>query len=72
VCFACANAPLLWHALRGPERWALANPLVVTLALSALGASFELGRWFLLPAAPNLAHVVFFALGMRSRASSAR
>jgi hypothetical protein len=72
LCFAAANGPLLWHALRGPEKWALANPLVATLALSALGATFELGRMFLVPAAPNLAHVVFFALGVRSRARAAR
>jgi len=72
VCFVAANRPLLWRALRGPERWALANPLAVTLALSAGGAAFELGRMFLVPAAPNLAHVVFFALGARSRARSAR
>jgi hypothetical protein len=63
VCFAVANVPLTWRALRGPERWALANPVVLTLALAALGASFELGRRLLVPAAPNLAHLAFFGLG---------
>jgi hypothetical protein len=72
LCFVAASLPVLWHALRGPEKWALANPLVATLALSTLGASFELGRWFLVPAAPNLAHVVFFALGARAVAGAAR
>jgi len=36
------------------------NPAIVTLVLGAAGFSWELGRSFLLPAAPNLGHVVFF------------
>lgn len=37
------------------------NPAVVTLLLGAAGLASEPGRSFLTPAAPNLAHVVFFA-----------
>ena len=70
VCFTAASAPLAWRGLRGPERWTLANPIVLTLAFSVLGAGFELGRWLLAPAAPNLAHAAFFALG-RARARRA-
>jgi hypothetical protein len=65
IAFVAANAPLLWRGLRGPEKWALANPLVTALALGALGTPFEPGRFFLLPAAPNLAHALFFALTAR-------
>jgi hypothetical protein len=44
-------------------RWmALANPAVVTLAIVLAGTTSEVGRTFLVPAAPNVAHVVFFAL----------
>jgi hypothetical protein len=46
-------------------RWmALANPAVLTLVLVLVGAASETGRAFLVPAAPNVAHVVFFGLGM--------
>jgi hypothetical protein len=44
-------------------RWmALANPAVLTLAIVLAGATSPIGRAFLVPAAPNVAHVVFFAL----------
>jgi hypothetical protein len=44
-------------------RWmALANPAVLTLAIVLVGTTSEIGRAFLVPAAPNVAHVVFFAL----------
>ena len=44
-------------------RWmALANPAFVTLAIVLAGTTSEIGRAFLVPAAPNVAHVVFFAL----------
>jgi hypothetical protein len=44
-------------------RWmAFANPALVTLAIVFAGATSEVGRAFLVPAAPNVAHVVFFAL----------
>jgi len=46
-------------------RWmALANPAVLTLVLVLVGAASETGRAFLVPAAPNVAHIVFFGLGM--------
>jgi hypothetical protein len=41
---------------------ALANPWLVTLAIVLAGTPSEIGRTFLVPAAPNVAHVVFFAL----------
>jgi len=40
----------------------------VGLALAALGLATPLGRAFLVPAAPNLAHVAFFALCARAAA----
>ena len=46
-------------------RWmALASPAVLTLVLVLVGAASETGRAFLVPAAPNVAHVVFFGLGL--------
>jgi len=45
-----------------PGWMALANPAVITLGLAAAGQASVLGQAFLVPAAPNLAHVVFFAL----------
>jgi hypothetical protein len=41
---------------------AIANPLAITVVLVLLGATSALGRAFLVPAAPNVAHVVFFAM----------
>ena len=44
-------------------RWmAFANPLVLVLLAALLGAPTPIGRALLVPAAPNLAHVWFFAL----------
>jgi hypothetical protein len=44
-------------------RWAaIANPLVLTVGIVLLGATSAIGQGFLVPAAPNLAHVVFFAV----------
>lgn len=59
----------LAHAARraaAPRVWLVANPAVATLLLGAAGAATELGRAFVVPAAPNLAHVVFFATALRS------
>jgi hypothetical protein len=39
---------------------ALANPALVTVGLTLLALPTELTRSFLAPAAPNLAHIVFF------------
>lgn len=44
-------------------RWmAFANPVALTLALVTLGRGSPTGEAFLVPAAPNLAHVLFFGL----------
>ena len=43
-----------------PHWWAWLNPAVATLAVAAPGFASELGRSFLVPAAPNLGHAVFF------------
>jgi hypothetical protein len=48
-----------------PRAARLVNPAVLTLALGLAGLGAELGRSFLTPAAPNLAHGVFFAWGWR-------
>jgi hypothetical protein len=48
--------------------FALASPLTITAALAILGLGFAWGPAFLVPAAPNLAHVAFFAgLAVRVR-----
>jgi hypothetical protein len=43
-----------------PRGLAWANPAVVTIAVSLAGTLTPMSRAFLVPAAPNLAHVVFF------------
>jgi len=49
-------------------RWtALASPAPLTVALVMMGAGSILGRAFLVPMAPNVAHVLFFALAGRAR-----
>jgi hypothetical protein len=65
-----ASAALAWAARRAavPRAWLVANPAVATLLLGAAGAATELGRAFVVPAAPNLAHIVFFATALRSTA----
>jgi hypothetical protein len=46
-------------------RWlAWLNPVTLAFAFGLAGAASELGRSFLVPAAPNLAHVGFFALAL--------
>lgn len=60
-------APGLWQ--KASKHWktaALFNPVTGTLVLSAIGlASAELAA-YLSPAAPNLAHAIFFALCARA------
>ncbi len=46
---------------RLPRALALANPALLTLLLATAGLGSPLGRAYLVPAAPNLAHVLFFA-----------
>jgi hypothetical protein len=63
-----AVASFLWGraALEGEAgvpRWtAWTNPVIGTLAIVVLGGATPLGRALLVPAAPNLAHVVFFVV----------
>jgi hypothetical protein len=57
VVFRAGAAPS--RALPRPVAWL--NPAAVSLLFGAAGAPWECGRSFLVPAAPNLAHVVFFA-----------
>jgi hypothetical protein len=64
LAVAGASALFAWSVARGgtlaPRGAALANPALVTIALAALGMPSVLLRAFLTPAAPNLAHFVFF------------
>jgi hypothetical protein len=68
VALLLASGAVVWAARRGgvPRGWIVANPAVVTVLLAATSAATELGRAFLVPAAPNLAHVIFFATAFRS------
>ena len=45
-----------------PRGAALVHPALLTFGLVLLGAPSAIGQAFLVPAAPNVAHVVFFAL----------
>jgi hypothetical protein len=47
-----------------PKWLALLNPVNATLIVSAFGAVTELGRAFVVPAAPNIAHIVFFVAAL--------
>ena len=69
VLVTLASAAIAYAALRGvaPRAWLVANPAVATVALGLVGAATELGRAFLVPAAPNVAHVVFFATALGGR-----
>jgi len=55
-----------------PRVLAVVNPIGVTVVLALLGVSSQLGRAFVIPAAPNVAHLVFFAVAAVSLRSSAR
>ena len=62
-----ASAAVLAWGLREPALprwWGWLNPAFATLALAGIGATTELGRAFLVPAAPNLAHLLFFAASL--------
>jgi hypothetical protein len=72
-----ASALFLWFVGRGttvaPRRAAFANPALATIALAAAGLPSVLLRSFLVPAAPNIAHLIFFVVCSRVlRSSSAR
>ncbi len=54
-------ARAIWRGPTAYPRWmALANPATLVVALSLVGSLSPWLRAFLLPAAPNVAHVVFF------------
>jgi len=75
VAASVAFALAVRHGVPGvPRALALAIPAVVTVAIALVGGATLLGRAFLVPAAPNLAHVVFFAACARAtqRGSTAR
>jgi hypothetical protein len=61
---------IAWSGLLRPRAipvWlALFNPVNITLVIGALGAATEFGRSFLVPAAPNIAHIAFFAAAFYS------
>lgn len=56
---------ICWFVARGgdliPLQLGLINPVIVTVALSIIGMSTPLLRSFLIPSAPNVAHLLFFA-----------
>jgi len=45
-----------------PRVLGVLNPVVISVALIAVGLESEVGQAFLVPAAPNIAHVLFFFL----------
>ena len=59
---------IAWSGLLRPRPisvWlASFNPVVITLLIGAFGAATQFGRSYLVPAAPNLAHVVFFVAAL--------
>jgi hypothetical protein len=58
---------------RALPRWlAWLNPAALTLLLALVGLPWEWGRSFLVPAAPNLAHALFFAAAWRVLGRSPR
>ena len=65
VLVLVASAAFVWAVSRRPGefpvRVAWLNPALLTIALGLAAAPVEMLRAFLLPAAPNLAHCVFFA-----------
>jgi hypothetical protein len=58
VIFAAAVAR---GGTRFPRAMAACNPLLVALALAAAASPFPVAAGFVIPAAPNLAHIVVFA-----------
>jgi hypothetical protein len=76
LCLIAASAAIVAASVARvralPAALGLANPLALTLVLALAGVPTEWGRSFLLPAAPNLAHVVFFALAHRALGGSHR
>jgi hypothetical protein len=73
ICAALAASVAFATGVRAERGIALAsmNPVLLTLALSVLALPTELSRSFLAPAAPNLAHVMFFGICARVLARDA-
>jgi hypothetical protein len=66
VAASVAFAMAVRRAVSGvPRELAWTNPAVVTIVLSLVGSVTPMSRAFIVPAAPNLAHVVFFAACVR-------
>jgi len=65
-----ASMFFFWYASRAPDRarrWAaFSNPAFGTAALALAGTATPLLQAFLVPAAPNLAHVIFFVACRRA------
>lgn len=57
--FAMASVDV-FHPCGLPFRLALVNPTTIIIFVSIVSFSWEIGRSFLLPAAPNIAHAIFF------------
>lgn len=63
VAAVVASVAIVWGSFRlGIWSLALSSPVLVTLAIMAVGAGSDAGLAYLVPAAPNVAHVVFFAV----------
>lgn len=64
-----ASALFFWFVNRGstvaPRSAGLSNPALLTVALATAGLPHPLLRSFLTPAAPNIAHLLFFAVCYR-------
>jgi hypothetical protein len=65
VLGVCASAAFAWAVGRGdtrlPSALAWANPVLLMLLLALIALPIPILRAFLTPAAPNLAHALFFA-----------
>jgi hypothetical protein len=75
LCVVCASLAFVWIVVRGrsplDRRLAILNPALLTLALGAVGLPVESLRSALTPAAPNLAHIVFFSVVARAASRGA-
>jgi hypothetical protein len=62
----------IWRGPTAYPRWmAIVNPALLVVVLSTIGSRSAWLRAFLLPAAPNVAHVVFFGATLRPDATAA-
>ncbi len=73
VAGAALYAALVLGGRTGYPRWmAAVNPIVLLVVVSALGSRNPLLAAFVVPAGPNIVHVVFFALTTAWAPSAAR